>query len=143
VRLAYGLLLPLALAGGLAAQTPEPVTFHADAHGQISFVMPSQTIGCTYTPAGGTAIYKPLDGGPELSCDRIEPRYVRAVLTPVTVRMLDNVGDQDCCSVENVLAYGSRWSAGPFTCDSQTSGLTCRRADGRGFAISRANVALQ
>ncbi len=143
VRLVCGLLLLLALPADLAAQTPQPVNFTADAHGQISFVMPSQNIGCTYTPAGGTAIYKPLDGGPELSCDRVEPRYVRAVLTPMTVRMLDNVGDQGCCTVENILAYGSRWSAGPFTCTSETSGLTCRRPDGRGFAISRANVALQ
>ena len=36
----------------------------------------------------------------------------------------------------HVFAYGSRWSAGPFTCESATSGLTCMRGDGRGFVIS-------
>jgi hypothetical protein len=49
------------------AQAPEAISFPADKNGQITFVMPSQNVECTYTPAGGTPIYKPLDGGPELS----------------------------------------------------------------------------
>ena len=128
---------------GVSAQTPQPVTFRAEASGQTSFVMPSQNIGCTYTPAGGTPLYKPFDGGPELSCDRIDPTYVRVVLTPSSLRRFDLVDDQGCCGVENVFAYGSRWSAGPFTCESATSGLTCMRGDGRGFVISRATVELR
>ena len=44
------------------------------------FVMPSGNIGCTYIPEGGTDVYEPVDGGPELSCDRIEPKYLRATL---------------------------------------------------------------
>lgn len=130
----------LALTGTAPAQTP--VMFHPGPNGQIEFVMPSQNVGCTYTPAGGTATYKPFDGGPELSCDRIAPSYVRVVLTHATLRRFDNVGDQGCCSVENVLPYGARWSAGPFICESSQSGLSCSRADGRGFAISRASIEL-
>jgi hypothetical protein len=140
--LACGLLLSVVAASSLA-QAPPPVAFRAEASGQTNFVMPSQNIGCVYTPEGGTPLYKPLDGGPELSCDRVEPQYVRVVLTPSSLRRFDEVGDGGCCGVENVFAYGSRWSAGPFTCESATSGLTCMRADGRGFVISRANIELR
>ena len=126
-----GLVCALVLGLGLAperaaAQTPQ-MNFAAGANGQISFVMPSQNIGCTYTPAGGTPVYNPFDGGPELSCDRIEPQYVRVVLTPKSMRRFDNVGDRDCCAADNVLGYGSRWLLGPFTCDSSTTGLICQR----------------
>jgi hypothetical protein len=141
--LACGLLTILAPAERLSAQMPQPASFRPEASGQISFVMPSQNIGCTYTPGGGTRLYRPFDGGPELACDRIDPTYVRVVLTPSSLRRFDKVDDQGCCSVENVFAYGSRWSAGPFTCQSATSGLTCMRSDGRGFVISRANVELR
>lgn len=37
-----------------------------------------------------------------------------------------------------VLAYGSAWTRGGFTCRSEASGVTCTNADGRGFALSRA-----
>lgn len=86
------------------------------------------------------AVYTPFDGGPELSCDRVEPQYLRAVLTRASVRRFDNVGDRDCCASANVLPYGARWSHGPFTCHSATTGLICRRSDGRGFSMSRAKV---
>jgi hypothetical protein len=127
-------------AGAGRAQSPNVVTFPAASSGQISFVTPSRNIGCTYTPAGGTPVYKPFDGGPELSCDRVKPKYVRLVLTPKMVHRFDDVGDQDCCGVENVFAYGARWSQGPFSCDSAESGLTCKLPDGRGFSMSMAAV---
>src|SRR4030081_4018094 len=78
----FGLTIMLLLGlfqGGASAQTA--ATFAADARGQISFVMPSGNIGCTFTPQGGTGVYMPFDGGPELSCDRKEPQYVRLVVT--------------------------------------------------------------
>jgi hypothetical protein len=131
----------LALTGAASAQTP--VMFHPGPSGQIEFVMPSQNIGCTYTPAGGTPTYKPFDGGPELSCDRIAASYVRVVLTRTSLRRFDNPGDQGCCSAENVFPYGAKWSAGPFICEASQAGLSCSRADGRGFAISRASVELR
>jgi hypothetical protein len=116
------------------------VSFNAEGNGQINFVMPSKNIGCTYTPAGGTPVYEPFDGGPELSCDRIAPKYVRLILTPKSLRRFDDVGDQGCCNEANVFPYGSRWVHGPFTCESVQTGLTCRRADGGGFSVSRASI---
>jgi hypothetical protein len=99
--------------------------------------MPSQNVQCTYTPAGGTETYKPFDGGPELSCDRRDPTYIRLVLTPKSNKKFTDVGDQGCCGADHVFVYGERWLMCPFTCDSATSGLTCKRADGRGFTVSR------
>ncbi len=37
-----------------------------------------------------------------------------------------------------VLPYGTATRFGPFTCESQTSGLTCRNDDGHGIFLSRA-----
>ena len=107
---------------------------------QIEFVLPSGNIGCIYTPKGGVPNYHPVDGGPELSCDRVEPEYVRIILGPTGNAVLHkNVGDASCCSAEPVLAYGKRWKAGPFRCKSSTSGLDCRRG-AHGFFMSRARL---
>ncbi len=106
-----------------------------------SFVMPSGNIGCIYIPEGGTATYEPADGGPELSCDRVEPKYVRATLGrsgKAVVRT--NVGDQGCCGGDRIIPYGETWSAGPFTCFSERTGLTCERDDGHSFLLSRARL---
>jgi hypothetical protein len=105
------------------------------------FVMPSGNIGCVYIPEGGTAIYQPADGGPELSCDRVEPKYLRATLgRSGKASVQTNVGDQGCCGSETIVDYGETWSAGPFTCYSERTGLTCERSDGHSFLLSRARV---
>lgn len=113
-------------------------SFKPDESGQIVFVTPSLNIGCTYIPKGGSSMYTPDDGGPELGCDRIEPLYVRLILSasgkPFIFKM---EGDSACCSDANVLQYGERWRAGPFSCSSERSGLTCTRDDGHGFFASR------
>jgi hypothetical protein len=36
-----------------------------------------------------------------------------------------------------VLAYGSAWRGGGFSCSSERTGLTCRNAAGHGFFLSR------
>jgi hypothetical protein len=135
-------LAATALSTAAHAQAPTTVNFPADKNGQITFVMPSQNVECTYTPAGGTPIYKPFDGGPELSCDRRDPTYVRLIMTPKSVKKIDDVGDQGCCGASNVFAYGKRWTMGPFTCDSAATGLTCKRTDGRGFTASRESASV-
>ena len=113
----------------------------ADDQGQVDFVTPSGNIGCTYTPEGGTDVYMPAGGGPELQCSRIEPSYVTVILGPGgPPERIDNPGEQGCCSVEPKLEYGNSWSAGPFTCASTTSGLSCRSAAGHGFSMSRASI---
>lgn len=136
--------------GGPAAESGQPretVTRPAEkAPGRSfgvaqEFMMPSGNIGCTYIPEGGTQAYQPADGGPELSCDRIEPQYLRATLGrsgKAVVRT--NVSDQGCCAAETVVSYGETWSAGPFTCYSERTGLTCERSDGHSFLLSRARV---
>ncbi len=120
---------------GLSAETPQPMTFPAATNGQIIFVTPSRKIECVYTPKGGTLLYEPFDGGPELSCDRIEPRYVRIVLTPKKVLRFNKVGDVGCCSAENVLPHGAQWSHDDFICTSAETGLTCKHRGGHGFVI--------
>lgn len=110
------------------------------ADGQVEFVLPSGNIGCIYTQAGGTSVYEPVDGGPELSCDRVEPAYVRAILGPHgKARRFNNVGDASCCGAGNVLGYGSVWREGSFVCTSSQSGLTCKRGKS-GFSMARAAV---
>jgi hypothetical protein len=112
----------------------------AHAEEQIEFVLPSGNVGCIYTPKGGVAHYQPVDGGPELSCDRVEPHYVRIVLGPQGKAVLiKNVGDASCCSAEPVLAYGETWKAGPFTCQASTKGLECKRGR-NGFFVSRSRL---
>jgi hypothetical protein len=117
---------------------PETKTFGR----QEEFVLPSGNIGCIYTPEGGTQVYQPADGGPELSCDRIEPRYVRATLSRKgTATMANDVGDPSCCSAGPVLDYGQSWAAGPFSCLSTRTGLSCERNDGHSFFLSRKRLA--
>lgn len=108
---------------------------------QEEFVLPSGNIGCTYTPAGGTDVYMPADGGPELFCDRIEPQYVRIILgRSGRAVLLRDAGDQGCCVASPVLDYGSVWRAGPFTCRSQRTGLSCERGDGHSLFLSRRRI---
>ena len=122
--------------GGASAQTPQTATFAPDANGQISFVLPQHKVMCTYTPKEGTRVYKVVDG-PELQCDRVEPKYVRVVMNAKSVRRFDKVGDQDTLGADNAMATGSRWSQGPFTCDATAAGLSCKRSDGHGFTMGR------
>jgi hypothetical protein len=110
--------------------------------GQIEFNMPSANIGCIYTPEGGAPHYTPADGGPELSCDRIEPSYRRFVLGrqgPAVV--FDDVQDIGCCSATNPFNYGDTWELGLFSCESAQSGLTCRRGS-NGFFISKTRTSV-
>ena len=128
--------LPLAHAGNQ--------TIPASADGQIEFNTPSGNIGCIYTPKGGTSTYQPQDGGPELSCSRVEPSYVTVILGPNgPATQIKNPGEQGCCSDVAKLAYGNSWSKGPFTCQSSTKGLTCTGSNGHGFFVSKAKVTVK
>lgn len=130
-------LSAFAAAPSFAAQQ----TFPPDGNGLISFVTPSGNIGCNYAPAGGTKIYVPADGGPELSCDRVEPSYLRFILGEAgKAKKLSDVGDPGCCSAGPKFNYGNTWKRGTFTCVSERTGLTCTRGDGHGFFISKAKT---
>lgn len=126
---------------GSGAEAAGIVSFNPDDSGSTSFVMPSGNIGCIYTPAGGSTVYTPADGGPELSCDRVAPSYRRFVLSASgKAKMITNVGDPSCCGGDNSLPYGTTWYLDPYTCTSSTKGLTCTRDDGHGFFISKAKT---
>jgi hypothetical protein len=123
-----------------AAGLPQS-SFAPNEGGQISFTAPSDNIECIYTPKGGGGTYVPEDGGPELSCDRLAPVYLRFTLAATgKAELIKDVGDQGCCGDENPLAYGTEWRQAPYTCDSAATGLTCHRDDGHGFFISKAKT---
>ncbi len=111
-------------------------SFGPNANGGTEFMMPSGNVACIYIPAGGTDVYEPADGGPELQCDRVEPTYLRFFLGKSgKAKVNENVGDASCCSGP-AFQYGNTTKLGPFVCKSATTGLTCTR-DGHGFLISR------
>jgi hypothetical protein len=133
------LLAAMTLLLAPAAHAKEQV-FEAQDNGQISFVMPSGNIGCIYTPAGGTDVYEPVDGGPEVSCDRIAPSYVNITLGPKGKAVLtENPGEQGCCGGDNVFAYGNTaWLGDDFFCSSSEAGLICETPDEKhGLCLSR------
>ena len=132
-------------AAGTKHKSAKPAGPHfTDREGQVEFATPSHNVGCVYTPAGGTSWYKPADGGPELSCDRVKPTYVNVRMGAANEpQRVDNPGEQPCCQATNLLAYGKLWSAGPFSCGASGAGLACKRADGRGFTLSKKDVAVK
>ncbi len=130
--------LALVAMSGLA--NAAPVVFVPDASGAITFLMPSGNVACIYTPAGGSSVYVPADGGPELSCDRAEPSYLRFTLSATgPANVIGDVGDPGCCGGTNSFAYGQSWNMAPFSCVSANTGLTCKRG-GNGFTISKAKI---
>ncbi|RVD70191.1 MAG: hypothetical protein E5V62_03785 [Mesorhizobium sp.] len=119
-------------------------TIPGNGEGQVEFNTPSGNIGCIYTPKGGTSIYQPQDGGPELSCSRIEPSYITVILGPNgSATQIKNPGEQGCCGDVAKLAYGNSWSKGPFSCQSSKKGLTCAAGNGHGFFVSKAKVTVK
>lgn len=103
----------------------------------VEFQLPTGNIGCTFVPAGGTAVYRTPDGRAELACDRIAPTYVRIVLSETGAGVLQqNLGEAPCCAGET-LAYGASWAQGPFTCTSSQEGVSCTNGDGHGLMLSR------
>lgn len=142
MRITAALTLGLSMCCTAAAFAADR-TFKPQDDGSIQFVLPSRNMGCTFIPKGGTDSYKPGDGGPELGCDRLEPSYVRLILSAAgKARFYQVEGDSGCCGSDNVLQYGDRWRAGPFRCSADQSGLKCSRDDGHGFFVSRKKYSL-
>lgn len=134
-------LLAAMLVAALPAHAKEQV-FTAQDNGQITFMMPSGNIGCIYTPRGGTDVYEPVDGGPEISCDRVAPTYVNITLGPRgPATLIKNPGEQGCCGGDNVLAYGNTAAVGEFICSSSEAGLICETRDKKhGLCLSRSRT---
>jgi len=131
----------LAVLFGMPAKAYEAQQLAANDEGVVEFVTPSGNIGCIYIPAGGTSVYESLDGLAELQCDRVEPAYVRAILGSTGKgQVIADVGDPGCCSMSQQIKYDHVVTLGPFQCLVERRGLTCARADGHGFFLSRALV---
>ena len=129
-----------ALALATLAAPALAIDFDESERGQIEFTLPSGNIGCIYTPEGGTDVYEPAGGGPELLCDRVAPSYVRVMLGPAgKAKRHTDVGDASCCGSDNVFDYGEVWEMDGFHCTSSTSGLRCARGS-HGFTMSRKAV---
>lgn len=129
-------------AGGFAAEVrAAEQALPVGPDGVVEFMMPSGNVACIFIPAGGTSVYSPMEGGPELQCTRVEPDYVVALLGPrkAAVR-IENPGEQGCCSIVPVLAYGNHWRRQGMECRSEKSGLTCTSATGHGMSLARKAV---
>jgi hypothetical protein len=107
------------------------------------FQTPTKNINCTWRPDGDTPVLecmidqyggkvqkKPadcdLDWGPQGTLEATG----RAELWACR-------GDTSWWPEAPVLAYGSTWRKGPFTCSIAKTGVTCKNTSKRGFFISR------
>jgi hypothetical protein len=105
----------------------------------VEFSAPSGNLGCVYIPSGGTAVYQPAQPGAELSCDRIEPSYVRITMPEHGPARVVETQERGCCS-GTPIPNGDDWSDGPFVCEMSEAAVTCRSAEGHGFSLGRAQA---
>ena len=100
----------------------------------VAFLSPSDNISCELD-------YR-RSGLPDVT-------YCQSGSPPASVRM-DPAGTLSICggrarlgnaaSGTPTLAYGQTMGTGPFTCRSETSGVTCTVVSGRGFTISSLGI---
>lgn len=118
----------------LAPQVFTPMAA-ADQDNYVAFLSPSRNISCE--------IDYQRHGIPDAAfCFTISP--------PASVSM-DPAGALSRCAGERclanpaegtpILSYGQTMGAGPFSCRSETDGVTCTVTSGRGFTISNAGIA--
>ncbi len=129
-----------------ACSPPEPAKTAPSAEapaaapgGTTEFAVAGGNVGCTYTPAGGTAVYTTHDGRAELFCDRVEPAYTRVSMSEQGAARVVPTDERGCCSGA-MLAPGARWSEGPFSCEVSEAGVACSNADNHGFTLSRSQA---
>ena len=118
---------------------PAPSAMPAQMH---SFHTPSGNIGCMAGNFEGTwelrcdisGGVQEWRGGRQQDCDLDSGDSIglNATGRPYWVCHGDTV-----MGMGPVLGYGRSWSAGPFTCTSARTGVTCRNRVGRGFSMSR------
>lgn len=100
-----------------------------------SFLAPSRNLGCEMNFHRGNGIS--------------DETYCQTDAPPQSVRM-DTSGAFKSCTGEScignagqgtpVLAYGQTAKVGPFSCRSESSGVTCTVTSGRGFTLSTSGV---
>lgn len=137
--IAFTLILPACSPPEPAETAPPPETptaASAAPGGTSEFAAAGGNVGCTYTPAGGTAVYTTHDGRAELFCDRVEPTYVRLSMSEEGAAREVPTDERGCCG-GSTLAPGARWSEGPFSCEVSETGVACSKSDGHGFTLTR------
>lgn len=100
-----------------------------------SFLLPSRNIGCEINYQRGSGIP--------------DETYCQSDSPPQTVR-LSTDGTFKTCTGESclgnagqgtpTLAYGQSAGVGPFNCRSESTGVICTVAAGRGFTLSNAGI---
>jgi hypothetical protein len=128
-----------AVIAALALGTPAPAATSTQLH---SFRTPSGNIGCMAGEFEGTwelrcdisGDIQEWRGGRQRDCelDSGDSIGLQATGRPYWVCHGDTV-----LGSGRVLGYGSTWRAGPFTCTSARTGITCRNRAQRGFSMSR------
>ena len=101
----------------------------------VHFLSPSRNISCEIDYQRGAGIpdgaYCQTDSPPESV-------KMDASGLPVVCRGINCLGDAQ--QGTPALAYGQIVGAGPFTCLSEVSGVTCTVVSGRGFTISSSGI---
>ncbi len=131
LRIAPFLGVALVAAALVATAESRPAAF-------VTFQMPSKNIGCGYLSGLGPVV---------LRCDirsglKPEPRS-RCELDWTGISMGGGAARPTCAGDTvfepraPVLAYGSVWKRGGFTCLSLRIGLSCANRSGHGFFLSK------
>ncbi len=134
LRLAFGIAAAALLGAASAAEAAAPLA-------TPTFKMPSGNIVCAVSTATGPFL-------PSLRCDilsglRPEPtRLCEGDWTGLSLRRIGKgravcAGDTVYDRRAPALAYGRVWARNGFRCVSRTQGLTCTKAGGNGFFLSR------
>ena len=134
--------LPFIVAAGAAAVAAAgALTTSSDAAGLQFFQMPSHNIFCAYVPADARSpaalrcdILSGLRPEPKTSC---ELDWTGASLNVRGKASASCAGDTVAMPNARVLAYGTTWKVGGFTCLSRTTGLRCTNRGGHGLFLSR------
>lgn len=100
-----------------------------------TFQTPSKNIGCTL--GEGVLVCDILSGlnpEPDEQCELDWTGMEMERLGPAQPRCAgDTAYDQNA----PVLAYGTRWASGGFTCESSQDGLLCQNEEDHGFSLAR------
>jgi hypothetical protein len=107
------------------------------------------TAAVFFAPLATADTYAFLSPTRNISCEMEDIVYCQTFSPPQSVHMSAD-GTLTRCSGEGcegnpgigtpTLAYGQSANHGPFTCVSQTDGVTCTVASGRGFTISNSGI---
>jgi hypothetical protein len=106
--------------------------------------------GCFFLSPSGNISCELDDAAPPGTQGSAALAYCQSSSPPRSVS-LDAYGSITPCSGDScmgdpalgtpTLAYGQTLRHGPFTCVSETDGITCTASSGKGFTISRSGIA--